>query len=186
MLPEWESQSPLFYIQVIYHEYLINYEKSYQASRRLISINDANSTYATNAIEAMFTARRFNELDALSSKIIGDDSLAKAPLGLESRLAVRFFLMASRVLRGDILGAHSHYGAFRIDYGKRSNQNEPGWIWTGTTRFLETYPDYKNPSHRDLLLSIIKALEDQKAVGEKLLQEADVAWGKLITAENLR
>jgi len=175
--PEWPP--PLTLLLTIYHEYKINYEASYRISMKLLSLDSLNTSNITNSIEAMLTAGRFEDALNASERILSADLLAKKPLNVGQKLAMRFILMAANVLKGNLNGAHAEFGGFQRDYMKLSTKTESTWLWHGTKRFLKTYSDLK-PSHRELLLNIIDALESEEEPGLTILDRVESNWGELL------
>ncbi len=178
LFPGWTW--PYFNLQLIYHEYIIDYEKSYVYSKKLLELEPSNITYVANGIEAALTAGRFEEAFSLAENVLYEDTSSARALGKETALAMRFVLMASKVLAGQSLEAYSYLGSFRTDYKNLPEKRQSTWIWTGTKRFLNLYPEFKEPSYRMLLLKVIQALEGEKESGITLLNGVDRDWQQLL------
>lgn len=183
------STLPLNILQVIYHEYIIDYEKAYSVSLKLLSLDSLDTAFLTNAIEATLSARRFEEASIQAEKILMADSLGEKPLQLESKLAMRFILIASKLLEGKILEANAEFGDFKRDYKKWSIPKEHSWKWDGTEKFLQTYTDI-SPFARNLLLDILKVLklkDNEKKTGISILETtAEDSWRKCISEISMK
>jgi tetratricopeptide (TPR) repeat protein len=176
LFPKWPD--PLVRLQLIYHEYVIDYEKSLDFSLRLRALNPFSVTYAVNAIEARLTAGMFDQSAQEAEDILAADSLGERPLDIETRLAMRFILMASNVLKGDPLNAYAEFGSFKRDYTKPGAKTVQ-WVWQGTKNFLQNHVGL-SPSQRDVLLSIIWILESEKDRGMIMMRHVEDQWKDLI------
>jgi tetratricopeptide (TPR) repeat protein len=179
LFPKWIS--PLATLQIIYHEFIIDYEKSYMFGINMLSIGSLPRDYILNTIEAMLSAKKFDESSHEAEKILVADSLLVAkkfdessheaekihitgslgnsPLNPDERLAMVFILIASKVLNGDIFGGFSEFGGFKTDCLKP--QPKRTWDWTGTTLFLKTY-EHLDTRYRTILLDLISVLKSDK------------------------
>ena len=176
--PKWPLT--LNILQVIHHEYIIDYEKSYKVSQELLLLDSLNTDYITNAIEACLTSGRSDLAYKKADAILSSDTLGKQPLELEKKLAMKFILMTSMVLKGNRTEAFSEFGDFERHYKKRTERKEDWWHYRGTERFLRENKKI-HPSFRDLLLKMIEALNSEKKKGLSILKKVEAAWKNLIT-----
>jgi tetratricopeptide (TPR) repeat protein len=172
--------SPLATLNLIYHDYLIDFEKSYQACLREVSLEPENIGYRENLVEAELTSGRFSDAIKSASKLLNPDSLTGLRLAEGRTKVMRFILVAALIGSGNSWGAHTEFGSLKNDF-QASTDSIEGWSWKGTKDFLCNTAAIK-PAYQDILLKIIQAMETGGKKGRASLDEADSDWGKLVLA----
>lgn len=174
LYPNWSI--PLAYLQIINHEYIINFEKSYEWSLQLIKLDSLSSSYFSNYIEAAFTSRRFKEAYNQAEKIIISDSLKKQPLDFTNKLAIRYILVAAKLFDKDPDAGSVEFREFKRIYIDSKDKVKKGdWSWSGTKKFIQEYNDI-DTFYRNILLDILKLFEVEREDGLNILNEVETKW----------
>jgi len=175
-------------LQLICHEYKIDYEKAYEFSMRILALDSSNRMALLNSVEANLTSGRFIEAYNTASKSLNEDDQGKINLKDNEILPISFLVIASAILKGEVNQSskqeiiQSAYGSFKIFrkyYSRLKSDTEISWTWNGTKKFLAQYPSVSD-FYRKILTQMIEAMEGKKAKGEILLDEIDNRWSNYL------
>lgn len=169
-----QSRGILSAIGFVSHEYflVLDYEKSYEAFRKIYDQNHEDWPVVQNFAEANLTTGRFQEVLDLTGQV-----LSVPKLGFQSRLSMKLLQVAAYLLRGEQGRAFAELGVFREDYSKVPKDYARSWTYDGTKNYVEKHTGLK-PAERSLLLRMIALLEAPPAEADAKLRQFEDSFTK--------
>lgn len=166
-----QSRQLLTSVGFVSHEYTREYEKAYEAFRKVYEQAPEDWSVIENFAEANLTTGRLDAVLELTKKVL---SLKDA--SIQSKLSMRLFQVAAYLMRGEQGLAFSELGSFRDEYGKVPPDYARGWIYEGTKNYVDTQSKLR-PAEKSLLFRMMDLLEaPQEQAAAKLKQfEASLA-----------
>jgi predicted Zn-dependent protease len=166
-----ESRQLLTSIGFVSHEYTREYEKAYEAFRRVYEQAPEDWSVIENYAEANLTTGRLDAVLELTKKV-----LSSKDASIQSKLSMRLFQVAAYLMRGEQGLAFSELGSFRDEYGKVPPDYARGWTYEGSKNYVDTRSKLR-PAEKSLLLRMMDLLEaPQEQAAAKLKQfEASLA-----------
>lgn len=153
----------LILLAAVYHDYLNDYEKAFQANQAYYAILPNDVTGMANLAESCLTTNRLDQALSLANKV-----LAAPNDNTSERLGTRLIAIAALLLQKKPADAYAQVGEFIGYYNSLPPDYSPGWTFSGTKHFIsqQNVPD----SDKQTILSLIDILESPRAEAAKKVQ----------------
>jgi tetratricopeptide (TPR) repeat protein len=171
-----DSRSLLDSIGFVSHEFLLDYQKAYEAHKKMYELNPQDWGAAENFAEANLTAGHYDAVLELTGKV-----LAAVPEdAVQAKLSMKLLQIAAYLLRGEQGRAFAELGVFRDDYAKVPKDYARSWTYEGTKNYVKLNTALK-PAEKSLLINMIDLLESPPARAAENLKKFNASFAETFT-----
>ncbi|MCL4704851.1 tetratricopeptide repeat protein [bacterium] len=138
----------------LYYDKLYEYKKAYERFEQ-VAVRYPLSSIVANFAEASLATERFKQAHSLAK-----DAFGKADtLTVDGQLAMRYVIICSLLLQGQVSDAYNALKDFVQYYNSNFLKYEPSWSYAGTKNFLTLRS--MDEGQKRLLLRLIEILESR-------------------------
>lgn len=138
----------------LYYDKLYEYKKAYERFEQ-VAVRYPLSSIVANFAEASLATERFKQAHRLAKEALGKADT----LTVDSQLAMRYVIICSLLLQGQVSDAYNALKDFVQYYNSNFSKYEPSWSYAGTENFLTLRP--MDDGQKRLLLRLVEILESR-------------------------
>jgi tetratricopeptide (TPR) repeat protein len=155
-LPRYED--PMTIIMVVYHEFLLDHDKSFEVSKKILDINPLSILNRTNYIDAAFSSGRYQLALEQCYALQNEYAKGKVKLSAGDLLNISFFAAASNFALKRTNEANVQFGKFATIYKGLPNNWVNDFLWNGVTKHLEDNKETFGKAYFSILSMMVSAI----------------------------